>query len=212
MSSYGERFLAVMLLTCQLPGSNPSASHSARSHDESAHHWESHSDEELPDRDTTPKAHARESSAATPADSSSPRTPRSSVTSPLPLALSGATNLEGRVIHRSPTQRVRNDEENHLGAHLLAVKRSPPSAPASLAVPAFDPIIDATCTTKMHGPWHPFEVSRLTSIARSCASHNQTEGQEQEKIDWDLVIERFGPSRSKHQILLKAVEQGLKGE
>jgi hypothetical protein len=81
-----------------------------------------------------------------------------------------------------------------------------------VADPAFNPIIDTASAIKMHGPWHPFEVARLSSIARSCSSHNQTEEQEREKIDWDLVIERFGPSRSKHQILLKAVEQGLKGE
>jgi hypothetical protein len=212
VSGYGERFLTVMLLTYQLPRSHPSASHSAPTHDEAAHNWESASNDGLPDRNTTPKAHATESSAVTPADSSNPRTPRSSVSSPLPLALSAATNLECEAIHRSPTQPVPNAEEGHLGAQIPAVKNSPPSAPASVAIPAFDPIIDTTSTFKMHGPWHPFEVSRLTSIVRSCSSHEQTEGQEQEKIDWDLVIERFGPSRSKHQILLKAVERGLKGE
>lgn len=58
------------------------------------------------------------------------------------------------------------------------------------------------------GSWTPLEIARLKDIVAS--SFAILEGVN--RVDWDLVVDTFGPTRTKHQILCKAVDLGLRGE
>lgn len=58
------------------------------------------------------------------------------------------------------------------------------------------------------GPWMPTEITRIREIVEK--SYQKVEGMSM--VNWNLVAESFGPTRSKHQILCKAVDLGLKGK
>ena len=59
------------------------------------------------------------------------------------------------------------------------------------------------------GAWTPDEVERIKQAAKDCKLCLSTG---EVVVDWKAAIEVFGETRSKHQILVKAVELGLKGE
>lgn len=54
----------------------------------------------------------------------------------------------------------------------------------------------------------PKEIQRLREIIK--VSQEEVDGEV--LINWNIVSDRFGPNRTKHQILCKAVELGLKSE
>ena len=73
----------------------------------------------------------------------------------------------------------------------------------------------------MLGPWHPSEVAQLrTTIDRARAifdakfliKKKRSQDEADDGVDWDWVVKQMGCSRSRHQILCKAVELGLKCE
>lgn len=73
----------------------------------------------------------------------------------------------------------------------------------------------------MLGPWHAAETAQLRSTVETAramfdAKFLRTEKRRKDEaddgIDWDWVVEQMACSRSRHQILCKAVELGLKGE
>lgn len=59
------------------------------------------------------------------------------------------------------------------------------------------------------GAWTAEEVERITRAAQECKMCLSSGGV---VVDWKAAIQAFGETRSKHQILVKAVELGLKGE
>ncbi|CAE6354071.1 unnamed protein product [Rhizoctonia solani] len=59
-----------------------------------------------------------------------------------------------------------------------------------------------------HGTWRDEESEKLRQLAEHSRAASKLSGQE--KIDWDWVVERFGASRTRHQILIKATHLGLK--
>lgn len=58
------------------------------------------------------------------------------------------------------------------------------------------------------GAWAAPEVARLEELVRRSWITNEGE----RMVDWRAVVAAYGPTRSKHQILCKAVELGLKGQ
>ncbi|CAE6335112.1 unnamed protein product [Rhizoctonia solani] len=59
-----------------------------------------------------------------------------------------------------------------------------------------------------HGTWRDEESEKLKQLAELSLASSKMNGQD--KIDWDWVVERFGASRTRHQILIKATHLGLK--
>ncbi|QRV75198.1 hypothetical protein RhiJN_03213 [Ceratobasidium sp. AG-Ba] len=59
-----------------------------------------------------------------------------------------------------------------------------------------------------HGTWRDEESEKLKKLAEHSRATSKAAGQD--KIDWDWVVERFGASRTRHQILIKATHLGLK--
>lgn len=59
-----------------------------------------------------------------------------------------------------------------------------------------------------HGTWRDEESEKLRQLAEHSRATSKLNGQD--KIDWDWVVERFGASRTRHQILIKATHLGLK--
>lgn len=53
-----------------------------------------------------------------------------------------------------------------------------------------------------HGTWRDEESEKLRQLAEHSRASSKLNGQD--KIDWDWVVERFGASRTRHQILIKA--------
>lgn len=62
----------------------------------------------------------------------------------------------------------------------------------------------------VHGPWKESEAERLTALVHSSKGRNPKLSPDE--VDWDWVCQEFGPSRSRHQILIKATYLGLKRE
>ncbi|CAE6475137.1 unnamed protein product [Rhizoctonia solani] len=59
-----------------------------------------------------------------------------------------------------------------------------------------------------HGTWRDEESEKLKQLAELSRASSKMNGQD--KVDWDWVVERFGASRTRHQILIKATHLGLK--
>ncbi|KAG8708228.1 hypothetical protein FRC09_001371 [Ceratobasidium sp. 395] len=59
-----------------------------------------------------------------------------------------------------------------------------------------------------HGTWRDEESEKLKQLAEHSRVTSKAAGQD--KVDWDWVVERFGASRTRHQILIKATHLGLK--
>ncbi|CAE7098795.1 unnamed protein product [Rhizoctonia solani] len=59
-----------------------------------------------------------------------------------------------------------------------------------------------------HGTWRDEESEKLKQLAEHSRTASKMNGQD--KVDWDWVVERFGASRTRHQILIKATHLGLK--
>ncbi|EUC57594.1 hypothetical protein RSOL_225950 [Rhizoctonia solani AG-3 Rhs1AP] len=59
-----------------------------------------------------------------------------------------------------------------------------------------------------HGTWRDEESEKLRQLAEHSRKASKMSGQD--KVDWDWVVERFGASRTRHQILIKATHLGLK--
>ncbi len=60
----------------------------------------------------------------------------------------------------------------------------------------------------VHGPWKEEEGQRLKELAAASKGRNPKLGPDE--VDWDWVCQQFGKSRSRHQILIKAVYLGIK--
>lgn len=83
--------------------------------------------------------------------------------------------------------------------------QSSSSPPSDLNPPSR--IIRRIRSSVYRGPWLPAETIRLREIVE--ASHETIDGVDM--VNWALVAGTYGPTRSKHQILCKAVDLGLKG-
>lgn len=94
-----------------------------------------------------------------------------------------------------------------------SVRSPPPTAMSAMsAISGMSSMSSPSDTTKgkrYTGAWTSAEVDRLRQVAKDnkiCLSSGDV------VVDWKVAIELFGDTRSKHQILVKAVELGLKGE
>lgn len=77
----------------------------------------------------------------------------------------------------------------------------PPPAP----VPQAPPSHSAASTGANQGGWSEDEINRLKHLHEESKAHSFTEDQ-----TWDWVIQQYGPTRTRHQILIKATALGLK--
>ncbi|WRT69594.1 uncharacterized protein IL334_006583 [Kwoniella shivajii] len=88
---------------------------------------------------------------------------------------------------------------------------------------SFSPLIRATTTDRskpdlpplgipenrvVHGPWNSAEIERLRTLVSFSLDIEDTAPIGH--IDWTWVVDNFGGTRNRHQILIKAVELGLK--
>lgn len=73
----------------------------------------------------------------------------------------------------------------------------------------------------MLGPWHSAETAQLRNTidrardmfdAKFLRKGKRNKDEADDGVDWDWVVKQMGCSRSRHQILCKAVELGLKCE
>ncbi|KAG8886339.1 hypothetical protein FRB97_004874 [Tulasnella sp. 331] len=80
----------------------------------------------------------------------------------------------------------------------------PPTASATSSSPVSTLVSGFTGITS-HGAWSEEETERLKSLAEQSKSRG-TNGE----IDWEWTTSMFGDTRSRHQILIKAVNLGLK--
>lgn len=60
----------------------------------------------------------------------------------------------------------------------------------------------------VHGPWKEAEGERLKELAAESKGRNPK--LPPDEVDWDYVVDKFGKSRSRHQILIKAVYLGIR--
>ncbi|OCF61872.1 hypothetical protein L486_01535 [Kwoniella mangroviensis CBS 10435] len=60
----------------------------------------------------------------------------------------------------------------------------------------------------IHGPWKPSEVERLRTLV--AFSRDVEDNAPIDHTDWSWVVDNFGGTRNRHQVLIKAVELGLR--
>ncbi|WWC92900.1 uncharacterized protein L201_007862 [Kwoniella dendrophila CBS 6074] len=60
----------------------------------------------------------------------------------------------------------------------------------------------------IHGPWKPSEVERLRTLVGF--SQDVEDNAPIDHTDWTWVVDNFGGTRNRHQVLIKAVELGLR--
>ncbi|WVW86817.1 hypothetical protein I302_108872 [Kwoniella bestiolae CBS 10118] len=60
----------------------------------------------------------------------------------------------------------------------------------------------------IHGPWKPSEVERLRTLV--AFSQDVEDNAPIDHTDWSWVVDNFGGTRNRHQVLIKAVELGLR--
>jgi hypothetical protein len=113
---------------------------------------------------------------------------------PLPPAHSPPTT--------SPTQLSTPQLSNHTSSTSTPISQAPPPRMQTPQSTTQTPILKS-----LHGSWSLDETSKLQSLAREsdCTSNDGV-------IDWNWVINQMGGTRSRHQILIKATELGLKRE
>ncbi|EPT05657.1 hypothetical protein FOMPIDRAFT_1027249 [Fomitopsis schrenkii] len=92
---------------------------------------------------------------------------------------------------------------------------SPPPAPVAAAPASSASYSSAQPSTStlspavsQQGTWSPEEEERLKQLAEK--SRDQGGPQNKGEIEWDWVVQQWGNTRSRHQILLKATALGLK--
>ncbi|KAL1687500.1 hypothetical protein GGG16DRAFT_127915 [Schizophyllum commune] len=81
----------------------------------------------------------------------------------------------------------------------------PPTATPSAPVPPAPPSHSAASTGANQGGWSEEEVQKLKRLHEESKAQQFTEDQ-----TWDWVIQQYGPTRTRHQILIKATSLGLK--
>lgn len=62
----------------------------------------------------------------------------------------------------------------------------------------------------IHGPWTSAEIERLKGLVK--LSKDAEDGVPREHVDWAWVVRNFGDRRNRRQVLIKAVELGLRGK
>ncbi|KAJ7183210.1 hypothetical protein C8R46DRAFT_1066272 [Mycena filopes] len=85
-----------------------------------------------------------------------------------------------------------------------APKPPPPQASTSSAKP-LPPAAAAAGNGGTQGPWSEDEVERLKKLAEDSRASSASK-----EIEWDWVVSEYGQGRTRHQILLKATNIGLK--
>ncbi|KAF9048446.1 hypothetical protein BJ165DRAFT_1459614 [Panaeolus papilionaceus] len=85
---------------------------------------------------------------------------------------------------------------------------APPTVIPSTSQPIVSTIPSTSTGTMMgnSGSWSDEETERLRKLAEESKTKSASG-----EIEWDWVVQEWGPSRSRHQILLKATSVGLKG-
>ncbi|WWC73594.1 uncharacterized protein I206_107566 [Kwoniella pini CBS 10737] len=89
-----------------------------------------------------------------------------------------------------------------------------PASNANVAIPAPSrvlldlPPLSSTSTRVIHGPWKLCEVERLRTLV--AFSQDVEDNAPIDHIDWTWVVDNFGGTRNRHQVLIKAVELGLR--
>ncbi|KAF7375231.1 hypothetical protein MSAN_00409700 [Mycena sanguinolenta] len=81
-------------------------------------------------------------------------------------------------------------------------KAQPPPLQASTSTPPITPSAPSSGTL---GPWSDEEIERLKKLAEDSKAATASK-----EFEWDWVVGQWGPGRSRHQILLKATQLGLK--
>ncbi|WVQ96112.1 hypothetical protein IAU59_003214 [Kwoniella sp. CBS 9459] len=76
------------------------------------------------------------------------------------------------------------------------------------SVPPLPPLPSPSTSRLIHGPWKPSEVERLRTLVSF--STDVEDGAPIDHVDWTWVVNNFGGTRNRHQVLIKAVELGLR--
>ncbi|WWC65931.1 uncharacterized protein I303_108553 [Kwoniella dejecticola CBS 10117] len=82
------------------------------------------------------------------------------------------------------------------------------TTPAGPRVSLDLPPLSVTNNRVVHGPWKPSEVERLRTLV--AFSQDVEDNAPIDHTDWTWVVDNFGGTRNRHQVLIKAVELGLR--
>ncbi|OCF37140.1 hypothetical protein I316_01047 [Kwoniella heveanensis BCC8398] len=82
------------------------------------------------------------------------------------------------------------------------------SSPTQSCLPALPPLPSPSNSRLIHGPWKPSEIERLRTLVSF--STDVEDGAPIDHVDWTWVVDNFGGTRNRHQVLIKAVELGLR--
>ncbi|KAJ7039649.1 hypothetical protein C8F04DRAFT_1086099 [Mycena alexandri] len=81
----------------------------------------------------------------------------------------------------------------------------PPAQASSSSIKPLPPAVAAAGNGGTQGPWSDDEVERLKKLTEDSKASSASK-----EIEWDWVVGEYGPGRTRHQILLKATNLGLK--
>ncbi|KZT07660.1 uncharacterized protein LAESUDRAFT_742775 [Laetiporus sulphureus 93-53] len=85
---------------------------------------------------------------------------------------------------------------------------TPSSTPTTGSVSTFNAVTGSAAPGGTSGAWSEEETERLRRLAEQ--SREMGGAQNKGEIEWDWVVQQWGNSRTRHQILLKATSMGLK--
>ncbi|WVF68584.1 hypothetical protein IAT40_003353 [Kwoniella sp. CBS 6097] len=81
-------------------------------------------------------------------------------------------------------------------------------SPPQRRVPDLPPLPSPSSNRLIHGPWKSSEIERLRTLVSF--STDVEDGAPIDHVDWTWVVDNFGGTRNRHQVLIKAVELGLR--
>ncbi|KZV64742.1 hypothetical protein PENSPDRAFT_656339 [Peniophora sp. CONT] len=90
-------------------------------------------------------------------------------------------------------------------APMQALQAAPAPAPAPAPPASTSASAPPPATASASGTWADDEIEKLKRLAEQSKGTNSMGD-----VNWDWVVQSWGPSRSRHQILLKATSLGLK--
>ncbi|GBE87788.1 hypothetical protein SCP_1200120 [Sparassis crispa] len=89
-----------------------------------------------------------------------------------------------------------------------AAAPAPPTAASTGTISTFNAATGSAAPGGQQGTWSEEETDRLKKLAEQ--SREMGGPQNKGEIEWDWVVQQWGNSRTRHQILLKATSMGIK--
>ncbi|WVR08186.1 hypothetical protein IAU60_005232 [Kwoniella sp. DSM 27419] len=82
------------------------------------------------------------------------------------------------------------------------------SVSQGMTLPSLPPLQAGSPTRIVHGPWLSSEIERLRALVTH--SSEIEDGAPVDHVNWTWVVDQFEGTRNRHQVLIKAVELGLR--